>query len=260
MPIVDTTQSDTPYGTTGDVLQLARVLVNDAFGPNGIEGDILGNDQPGTPVLLESAWEELQSEAADAGIETLVKTIVIPAYPVVYLVDSAVETWIDWTGSFDGDTFYDVKDGNPALPYDLIVPVRLWERPTGSGSEFYPVENSDGGFPEGQQTDRLRYYEWRSDRINFKGATTQRDLKLRYIAYLPRLVQDNKIDERTQVPIMRSWRALAYLVAAEFARPRGSQQADSLYALGTAEIQKIANRTARRKATVSYRRKPFGSH
>lgn len=259
MPIVDTTQSDLPYGTVGDVLQLARVLVNDAFGPNGIEGDILGNDQPGTPILVESAWEELQSEAADAGIETLVRTIVIPAFPVVYLNDPSVETWIDWTGCFDGNTFYDVKDDNPGLPYDLIVPIRVWERATGSGSEFTDVKNSDGGLPEGNQSDQLRWYEWRGDKLYFKGATIQRDLKVRYIAYLPRLVQDNKIDESVQVPIMRAWRAMAYLVATEFARPRGSQQADNLYALATTEIQKLANRTARRKATVSYRRKAFGT-
>lgn len=261
MPTVDTVQSDKPYGSVGDVLQLARVLINDAFGPNGVEGDLLAVDQPGTPILLESAWEELQSEAADAGIETLVRTIVIPAFPPVYLIDSSVEVFIDWTGSFDGFTKYDQKDDNPALPYNLIVPIKVWERQTGSGAEFIEIINSDGGFPEGQQTDRLRWYEWRGDKLWFKGATTQRDLKVRYIAYLPRLVEDGQpIDERTLVPIMRAWRAMAYLIASEFARPRGSQQADNLYALATAEIEKLANRTARRKATVSYRRKAFGSH
>lgn len=250
-----TVQPTKPYPTVGDVLQLARVIVNDAFGPNGVDGDLLSSSQPYTPVLLKSAWEQLQDELADAGVDSLVKEIIIPNFPAVYTTDPAVTVYIDWDGSWDGQTIYPVGDGNPALPYDLVITKSVWERPHGSGTSFTEVVPWDGGLPGGFQSERLRWYEWRNDKLWFKGATQAIDLKVSYLAYLPDLEYDNNAYE---VPIMRSLRAMSYIVASEYARPRGAAVADNLYAMAEAEIAKIANRTARRKAVITYRRKPFG--
>ena len=259
MPIVTPVPGD-PYATVGEVLQLARVIVNDAFGPNGLDGDLLSNTQPYTPILLQSAWEQLQDELADAGVESLVKETIITAVPAVTMIDPSVTTYITWDGYFDGTVLQPIDVGIPVLPFDMIQPAAkgCWERVTGSGSAFTEVIPWDGGLPEGYQSDKLRWYEWRDDKLFFKGATQVLDLKLRYLAYRPELAADGTISNDELVPIMRSKRAMAYLIGSEFARPRGAQVADNLYAMAEAEIAKLTRRTAHRKAAISYRRRAFG--
>lgn len=259
MPVVNPPSGD-PYATVGEVLQLARVIVNDAFGPNGLAGDLLSNTQPYTPILLQSAWEQLQDELADAGVESLVKETILTAVPAVTAIDPSVTTYITWDGYFDGTTLQPIGVGIPVLPFDMIQPAArgVWERVTGSGSSFSEVTPWDSGLPEGYHSDKLRWYEWRDDKLFFKGATQILDLKLRYLAYRPELAASGTIDDNELVPIMRSKRAMAYLVASEFARPRGAAVADNLYAMAESEVEKLTRRTAHWKAAVSYRRKAFG--
>lgn len=247
-----------PYATVGEVLQLARVIVNDAFGPNGLDGDLLSNDQPTTKVLLNSAWDQVQEELVDSGVETFTKEIIFPSLPPVTQVDPSVSIYISWDGYFDGTNFIPNADGVPTMPFDMIQPLKAWERPTGSGSAFSEVVPTDGGLPEGWQTDKLRWFEWRDDRMNFKGATQAIDLKLRYAAYRQELWAGGEPDDNELIPLMRSKRAMAYLIGSEFARPRGAQIADNLYAMAESEIAKIARRTAQRKSFISYRRQAFG--
>ncbi len=258
MPIIPAGPT-APYGTTGDVLQLARVYVNDAWGPNGVAGDILSSANPATAVLLNSAWRELQEELADSGVETLCGEALIPAIPAVALTDPSVQVYLNWVGYWNGAGAI-----NPTvvLPQDFIQPRGfMWERPTGSGQQFSKVEPVEK-LPEGYQASQLRWYEWRGDSLWFKGATQVVDLKIPYVSYLPDLasVGSMPIPDTTQIPIMRASRALAYLIAAEYAAPRGSEQADSLHAKAMVEIAKITNRTARRKASITYRRRAFGSY
>jgi hypothetical protein len=256
MPIIPAGPT-APYGTVGDVLQLARVYVNDAMGPNGIAGDILASPVPATAVLLNSAWRELQEELADSGVETLCGEALIPSIPSVALTDPSVQVYLNWVGYWNGAGAINTAF---VLPQDFIQPRGfLWERASGSATQFSPVHPVDK-LPEGYQTDQLRWYEWRGDSLWFKGATRTIDLKVPYVSYLPDLAPaGSAIAESTQVPIMRASRALAYLIAAEYAAPRGSEAADGLHAKGVVEIEKITNRTARRKASITYRRRAFGS-
>jgi hypothetical protein len=253
MPIVPV-QPLKPYPTVGDVLQLARVIVLDASGPNGVAGDLLSSSQPFTLVLLNSAFERLQTELTNAGVESLTKEIVITNLSAISTPDPTVNTYLTWDGYFDGTTFNSVSGGAPALPQDLIQPLEVLERQSGSNSVFVRVTPIDGGLPEIRQGAALGYYEWRDDKIFFKGATTARDLRLRYASWQPALA----IDDVIEIPIMRCNRAMAYLIASEWARSRGAAVADNLYAMAEMEIKAITNRTARRKASIPYRRRAYG--
>ena len=262
MPVVNDIPPQ-PYPNLGDVLQLARVLVNDAFGPNGIEGDILASSQPQTIVYVNSAWEQFQDELIESGVETFTKEVYLPSLPAVTLLDPSAYVYITWDGYFDGTTFQPIGDQVPVLPFDFIQPASegVWERVTGSAASFTQVIPWDAGLPQGYPLDKLRYYEWRDDKLYFKGATQATDLKLRYVAYRPEFATDNTgtVDETQLVPVMRSRRALAYFIASEYSRTRGADAADNLYAMGESEVAKIARRSSHRKAVVSYRRKSFGS-
>lgn len=250
----------TPFDTVGNVLQLARVVVNDAFGPNGVAGDILTDINPGTLIYLNTAWRYLQDELANAEVEALVKEVLFEGLDPVTIIDPSTETYLAWDGYYYGTGV----DQNFLLPFDMIQPSYLWERPSGSGAQFCKMIPLDGGLPGDFPVNVLRFYEWRGNQLAFKGATVPVDVRLRYLAYFGdfvNVISSNppQVDETQQVPIMRCTRALALLIAADFARTRGSDQADTLSGLAESEIDKITNRTARRKAAITYRRKPFGS-
>ena len=68
-----------------------------------------------------------------------------------------------------------------SLPVDFIAPILLEERTTGSSSltDFLKMEQRLV-LPVVEQTDRLIYWTYREDGIEFVGATTDRDVRLTY--------------------------------------------------------------------------------
>lgn len=249
--------SSKPYDTVGTVLQFARAYVADM--EDSIAGDLLANDQPYTPILLNSAWQRLQDDLIDNGVETLVKEIIISSVPTIFLSDPSVNVFLAWDGYCNGESMVD----NPNLPNDLVIPSQVWQRPAGNSMPFVEVPAGDGHTYPRSQTTAINWWEWRDDKLFMSGSTAPVDLRLRYVAYLDVLAGTNEegvptVDERVQVPIMRSARALAYLLAAEFAAARGASGAQQMEANAQREINRIANRTAKRKAVVQYRRRAFG--
>lgn len=66
-------------------------------------------------------------------------------------------------------------------PTDLVEPISLWERANGSSDSF--VEMKEKGWePETVQANELRYWDWRGELILFVGATSARDVKVKYKA------------------------------------------------------------------------------
>jgi hypothetical protein len=237
-----------PYDTVGTVLQYARVFTGDAA--RGLDGDLLSSAQPYTVALLNSAWRRLQDDLIDGGVETLIKEAIISSIPPVFSTDPSVSTFLTWDGYCDGQQLFP----NPNLPNDMVIPSCLWERPSGSNGSFDELKACDGGLPTGYPGASIGYWEWRDDKIFMKGATQVTDLKMRYVTYYP----DLDIADITQVPVMRSARALGYLIAAEFSAGRGAVAAPQMEANAQREISRMTNRTSRRKAIVQYRRQAFG--
>jgi len=66
------------------------------------------------------------------------------------------------------------------LPADLIEPVSLGERQSGTSDLFNDMIQTTWE-PEDVQTTTLRYWSWREENIVFLGATVAVDVKLRYI-------------------------------------------------------------------------------
>jgi hypothetical protein len=243
-------QNASPYPTVGQVLNRARVFALDAI--QNLNGYLLASSQPYMPDLVNTAWERLQDDLIDAGVETMSKEVIISSVPPIFSTDPSVSVSLAWDGYCNGETTVET----PNLPNDLILPSDLRQRPTGSGGTFSPVTAADGGLPDAYSTaNSVGKWEWRNDQIWMNGATGLMDLKLRYIVYLP-AIDITQTD--ASVPIMRCLNALAYCIAAEFADERGGGANATLEAKAVREISRITNRTARRKAVVSYRRQAFG--
>jgi hypothetical protein len=170
MPILTTSA----YVSVAEVMKRIRAIVNDMLYSQA--GEILTDTGNLTFPLLNDALEWFQNEVNNHGVETFTKeTILTPITPIA-TNDPGLQVEVSDTGYFDGA----VSASVPVVPSDLLVPLRLWERQTGSIESWVPMTNRLDGLPSVAQGSRLNIWEWREDMIVMPGATVSNDLKLRY--------------------------------------------------------------------------------
>jgi hypothetical protein len=124
MPVAATVSPVGPYKNAEAVLQIARVMVDDAGSSFGINGNLLSDSQPGVFVNLQSCYDDLQKRLITGGVETLSKYGYCCNLPATTSQNSSNQQLLTYTGFFDGNIWY----GAPFLPPDLIQPLELWER------------------------------------------------------------------------------------------------------------------------------------
>lgn len=236
----------TPYDIATYITNAARVIVNDAG--ISLAGNLLSDVQPYTVVLLNMAYRTLQEDLTDAGVETMAKeTTIVGVTASGAPTDPGIYANISYTGYNNGvNTF-----ATPLLPGDMVGPLRLSERPTGSTQQFVPMLPVNDGLPSIAKQSRLVYWDWRGDAIWLLGALQSNDIRMRYNQFLPELVLGQS---PSAVLILRSDRALAYKMAQIFAEGRGSELAGSFEASYEKYLLKITRRTSRRKQRGQHRR------
>jgi len=76
----------------------------------------------------------------------------------------------------------------PVYPADLVMPLFIQERATGSPStvRYTPLVKRMWD-PDVQPEENLNYWTWREQEIKFPGATTVRDILINYIKTLPEI-------------------------------------------------------------------------
>jgi hypothetical protein len=139
------------------------------------------------------------------------------------------------------------------------MPLRVWERQTGTMQQFSQMNPVNDGLPDGPKTAYLSLWDWRQNAIYMPGSTTSRDLKVRYASYLADIASSGA----ALVPIIRCADALANYVCAEFAFSRGSPDAvavgNSFLASGQSSMKRMNNRDARREQRGNHRRPGYSS-
>lgn len=239
-----------------DVLDLTRVRINDAIA--SINGDILTDTQPFTQVMANAGWRTLQEFLANLGYTRSKQEVILSAIPPVTSCDPAVQVSLSWSGYYNGSG-YNVPPYAPALPQDMILPLRLWERCSSSIGYFIPMEQALDGLPAGPKLPINGFWEWREDAIYMPGSTVIEDIRMRYAAYLPDFIdQGNTPWYDLPVPIMRSKTALAYYIAAEAAAPRADLDAQSFIDKGDQAARLIFNREVQQKQRTTATRRPYG--
>lgn len=234
-------------------MQAARVICNDAG--LSIAGNLLADTQPYATTLLNMGYRCLQEDLTDSGVETMAKETTIvgltassaPTDPGIY----AVLTYSGWDNGAG-------PAATPTLPSDMVGPLRLSERTTGSVQQFIPMFPVNDGLPSRAKFSRLGEWDWRGDALWFVGATQSNDIRVRYNQFLPELILNGQ-GAPSSVLIPRSDRALAYKIAEIFAEGRGSELAASFEEKYQKYLSKITSRTARRKQRGQHRRIPFAS-
>lgn len=231
MPIL----GSTAYNTAGQVTSLVRSLLNDAAGN-------LFTDTVLIP-YANSAYRKVQRALANVGSAGFLSDDALLVVPAVTSTDPSVQVSIT-----------DATAPPNQLPIDLLVPLKLWERPNGSSDDF--VEMTDltdhGGLPSQPQGLNLQYWEWRADGLYFLGATQDTQVRLRYEKALAAFA-----DGTSPVLIRDAIEPIAYFTAAMAAAARGAPQAARWDDAGNDALEDLLQRATRREQGSVRRRRPY---
>src|SRR5689334_5229702 len=233
MPVV----GSSAYNTAGQITALVRSLLNDAQGNLFTDSVLLP--------YANSAYRKTQRALGNAGAGGFIQDDVLLVVPAIAQVDISLQVSIN-----------DATAPPNQLPSDLLVPVKIWERASGSSDDF--VEMADlsqhGGLPSRAQGLMLSVWEWRGDGVYFLGATQDTQIRLRYLKAYPDLT-----DATSPVLVRNSQEAIAYATAALAGWARGSPLAAKWDDAAGDAIEDLVVQAVRREQQTSRRRRPFSS-
>lgn len=236
--------------------------MNDAI--QSIGGDILQNTQPFTQEMANMGWRALQEFLANLGFSRSKKPLVLTGFPAIQNAgvpsDPATQTQLTWQFYFDGTSYW-YPPNVQVLPQDMIMPLRIWERFTGSYLPFCPMEMSQDALPDWVKGPSNGMWLWENDTLYMPGATYPYDLRMEYAAFLPDFVTTDTTPWYEQpVPIMRSEDALSWYICAEAAGPRKDLSAAEFVAKAESAARKIFNREVSMKQRTPASRRCQSGH
>jgi len=244
-----------PFDSVNDALNMARTRLNDDLSSLvPTSGKLLGNTVAFTQQSVNSAWRRLQEFLANLGYIDLVEEAVITGLGPVANMDPATQTYLDWTGYWNGATL----NAALALPQDCIFPILMWERMTGQNACFAPMTNWLDGLPSQGKSQQLGVWEWRQRRIYMNGSLNTEDLRIRYAAYQLDFADVSATSRWWQqpIPMMRCLDALSWYICAEIVDAREDVEGSPCQAKAEAAAKLIMNRDIRAKQRVNVRRMP----
>lgn len=219
-----------PYDNLTTILNSCRTRLNDDVDTLvALGGQLIGNTQAFTQQMVNSAWRKLQQRLASMGYVRLQKETIL-GLPAIAVTDPGVQTYINWTGYYNGT-------GSPSaavvLPQDLIEPIEAWERPSYTENAYTDMDIIVGGIPAVPKLQWIGMWQWRDDSMYMPGAIVDTDLRLSYASYLDDFIDTGDVTTATgftpwyeqPVPIMRSMDALVNYILAEVATARGNAAA-----------------------------------
>lgn len=208
-------------------------------------------------ILLNSAYRFVQDKIANQGYETPISEAVLLAIPPVPLAvqDPATQVYVGYDFYFDGLNLMNPTTLIPApvLPLDMLIPLVVKERQTGTKAVFRPMGMANDGLSQRMQTAYQQEWEWRGDRLYMPGANQILDLWIRYQSYFAELTQGTD-----QVRIFHGANAIAYTIANRFSNPRGGDVSGHYVSERDEEIRQIVMRSSHKNARKNVRRQPYG--
>lgn len=253
-----------PYDTAETILQFARVRLNDAI--QSIGGEVLTDTAVFTQAYFNLAYRRLQEELADLGSVRTNGHTYLYSIPPCGTTDPGSQVQLTWTYYFDGAGNYYLPPVVSVLPYDMMEPLKVKQRPAGQQTWFREINCAPNGIPADTKLQFQRHWMWREDGLIMTGATGAVDLEVDYIAYLADIQNNLPLNNtpwyQQQVPIVRCAQAFAYYLAAEVGGARGDVDADAIEQKGDREVRKIVNRQYRSRQRVNQRRRSYrhGAH
>ncbi len=227
-----------PYDTVNAALNAARVKLNDEV-PTlvAISGQLLDNSHPFSQQITNNAWRAMQRALKANGMQDFEQEVAFIAVPPCASTDPTVFCNLSWNGYFNGVA----TAAAPALPANLVKPINLWERVSGSGSGFYPMDLVMDGLPTPPKTSWSALWEWKDQAIYFIGSKVATDLRIRFEGFFADFADfGTTYWYMQQVPIAWGADILALFIAAEICGKREPDAADSFLQMGFAGCSAIA--------------------
>lgn len=168
------------YDIVMTVLNAVKVRLNDeivSLAPIG--GKILKNTQYFSQQTVNDAWRLLQECLSDLGYTGLKEEVSFTNVGAVNGVDPLTQVSFSYSGYSNGAGLDPAK----ALPQDMIRPLDLWERPSGTAQLMTEMDVVLNGLPVVPHVQWNRQWEWRQDALWMPGATVATDIKIRYASY-----------------------------------------------------------------------------
>jgi hypothetical protein len=230
------------------VLNKTRAITNDVMESNA--GDILTDDWPATWEYLNIGQRMCQEYLSANGVETnRAETFLTNLTPVANS-DPATQVWLSQSGYYDGADNHKV----PALPADIVTPLRVWCRFSGTQSPFVQVDPAKDGIDGfAVQIPYPTVYDWRGNTMVFPGFTQTNDIRIRYDKYFPDLTGPTSV-----IPYPRMAIALAYMTAYVFANARGDQAAGGLKGDAYEQLDNIVSSSIRKRQRQGVSRRAYG--
>ena len=247
MPIVPVS----PYSTAGQIATLVRALANDQQGQLYTDTYILP--------YINSAYRQVQIALANVGKQTFVEDEYVVTIPAIGTVDPGLQVWLSFYG-VGGNVAS--PDNSPTLPQELLEPLHLWERPSGSTDAFVDMVDmtSHGGLPSVPQTFNLRWWEWRTDQLNFVGAQQDTDIRIRFNGGFQNFTIDNNGNISGSLQVLGALDAVAYSAAAMALTPRGSPLAAGYDTAAGRFVELLVNQEVRAQQHAGpFRRRGFST-
>lgn len=252
------------YPSLNTIANLVRTLVNDdqagATGTPG-EGQILTDSSVTLQNLMNSAIRDTYRDCRIMNQRALIKDnyILLGLPPVnsslgAGVMNPSVQVAIQFAGYFDGLQMWP----NLTLPSDMILPLEMWERQSGTTNPYAPMRQSTTAIAPVNQGPWLSTWEWRTDGIWMRGAIQPRDVRLRYVCTFADLAAPGIDWDTTYVPIMDCQDAVADKITVRYAaRLGGAALADAMQAAKTS-IFKLRQQVCLSRQMNDYQRPIYG--
>lgn len=255
MPIVPPGFPSDIFYSTAEILNIARVLVNDCQG--GLAGQDLADSRPYTWVILNLAYAKLANWLEDTNVESATYaewTITLPVNAGSQ--DPAAQSRLGYDGFVDeAGNFYD----QPTLQQNMLQPLDLSARTSGINQPYVPMKQKLGGLGAQYGTGPYIFWEFRENSVFILGGSSAiTDIKVRGIPAIPELVQPTV--DNPNPPIIyfaKAGEALAYMVAAEFQEIRGALNAVQMRAKANEQLQILSKKAAKRENRTSTRMRGY---
>lgn len=247
-----------PYDIVDSVLNLVRSKMLDTIG--SLAGDILTDAQPFMQEFTNAGWREFQFFLATLGYSAFKIPFLGYGYPTVDRTDPALWTSLSWTQFVNASGGVFVPPAVAVLPRNMILPLRVSERVTGSQSRFCHMQMAIDQLPETGKGPYNGWWLWENNSLYMPGSIYSMDLRMELAIYMPDFLTLAGVQWYNQpVPIMRAKTALAYFICDEVVQAR-EDLAGSFTAKAQAAARQIYNIEVSQKQRVPTQRRPFCGH
>jgi hypothetical protein len=235
------------------ICDLYRSIVNDTYA--GGAGQINTDTAPWMKPFLNSAIRDLCSDLRMVGdMRVIVDNYLVENIPPIPSADPTVQVALTYAGYFNGSTW----NPNLLLPPNLMWLMKVWQRPSNTAATFYPMCVAPAGLSGVYQGSGLGQYEVRgNNELWLNGSTLATDMRLRYMAVFPDIVNGDVDFDNTFVPIQDCTNAVAFKMVAYYAQRLSPDQFQLAEAQATKFTKKIISESVLNSQTKQFSREGF---